>query len=460
MSVKAVVLGAGKGTRMKSDVAKVLHEVAGRPLIGWMLRLLDAVDPAETVVVVGHQASAVTDALPPGVRTALQAEQNGTGHATQIGLAQLSIAPGDVVVVLPGDMPLIHEESLVGMVETHHAQGAAATVLTVPHGPRDFGRIVRNGDRVVAIVEARDATPEQYAIGEVNTSVYAFDGESLLSALAELQPDNDQGELYLTDVVGILVGRGETVAAAHVADPEEATGVNSHDQLAAVAAELRRRINTAWMRSGVWMQDPHRTYVDADVVIEGGARLYADVHLEGATTVAAGAEIGPAVFAVDTTIGPAARVWYSVLRQADVGAGAEVGPYVSLRPGAVLRDNSKAGTFVEIKNSELGEGSKVPHLSYVGDTTIGKGSNIGAGTIVANYDGYQKHRTVIGDGVRVGSDSVLIAPVELGDESWTGAGSIIAKDVEPGALAVTRSPEKHVPGYAARRRARAEQEQD
>lgn len=458
VSVRAVVLGAGKGTRMKSDLAKVLHEAAGRPLILWMLDLLEAVEPAETVVVVGHQADAVSDALPDGVGTALQAEQNGTGHATEIGLAALSAGPGDIVVVLPGDMPLITRQSLGAMVATQRREGAAATLLTIPEGPRDFGRIVREDGAIAGIVEARDATPEQYAIGEVNTSVYAFEASALRSALEELRPDNDQGELYLTDVIGILVGRGEKIAAVPVA-AEEATGVNSHDQLAAVAATLRRRINTEWMQSGVWMQDPDRTYIAAGVTLEPGARIYADVHLVGETSVAAGAEVGPSVYAADSSIGTGAKVWYSVLRQADVGSGAEVGPYVSLRPGAVLLERSKAGTFVELKNTVVGEGSKVPHLAYVGDTTIGKGSNVGAGTIVANYDGYQKHRTVIGDGVRIGSDNVLVAPVHIADDAWTGAGSIITKDVEAGSLAVTRSPQKEVPGYAARRRARAEQEQ-
>jgi bifunctional UDP-N-acetylglucosamine pyrophosphorylase/glucosamine-1-phosphate N-acetyltransferase len=459
MAVKALVLGAGKGTRMRSDRAKVLHEVAGRPLIGWMLNLLDPIDPSETVVVVGHQADAVTAALPDGVRTALQADQRGTGHAARVGLAELPTDPGDVVVVLPGDMPLIRPESLTALIETHRQERAAATMLTISDGPRDFGRIVRGDDGIVAIVEARDATPEQYAIGEVNTSVYAFDADQLRSALGELTPDNDQGELYLTDVIAILVGRGARIAGVHVADAQEAIGVNSHDQLAEVAAALRRRINAGWMERGVSMQDPERTYIDATVRLEAGAHIRAEVHLEGETTVAVGAEVGPSVTAVDSTIGPGARVWYSVLRQADVGADAEVGPYVSLRPGARLLARSKAGTFVEIKNSEVGEESKVPHLSYVGDTTIGRGSNVGAGTIVANYDGYEKHRTVIGDGVKVGSDNVLVAPVTLGDDSWTAAGTVVTRDVEPGSLAVGRSPQKEVPGYAARRRARAEQEQ-
>ncbi len=458
MSVKAVVLGAGKGTRMKSEKAKVLHEAAGRPLILWMLQLLDDIETEETVVVVGHQADEVAAILPAGVATALQEPQLGTGHATQVGLTELETVPGDTIVVLPGDMPLIRVESLAGLVATHRVEEAAATILTIQDGPRDFGRIVRKDGAVVGIVEQRDCTPEQLEIGEVNTSVYVFEADALRSALTELTPENDQGELYLTDAIGILVGRGAWVAT-YSADAEEATGVNSHDQLARASAVLRGRINAELMREGVAMQDPDRTYIDAGVVVEPGARLYADVHLEGACHVAAGAEVGPSVYARDSTIGAGARVWYSVLRQADVGAAAEVGPFVSLRPGATLLERSKAGTFVEIKNSVVGEGSKVPHLAYVGDATIGRDSNIGAGTITANHDGYKKHRTVIGDGVKVGSDTVLVAPVTLGDEAWTGAGSVITRDVEPGALAVTRSPHKEVPGYAARRRARAEQEQ-
>ncbi len=459
MSVKAVLLGAGKGTRMKSDLAKVLHEAAGRPLINWMLEIVSQAGVEEVVVVVGHQAEDVAAVLPPGTRTALQAEQLGTGHAARVGFEVLAPAGDDIVLVLPGDMPLVRHETLEHLVELHRGTGAAATLLSCePADPTGYGRILRGADRhVLGIVEQRDATPAQLAIREVGTSVYAFSAEVLGEALATLSNHNSQGEYYLTDVIGTLADAGRRVEAL-IADAIEGEGVNSHDQLAAAATELRRRINTAWMRAGVWMQDPDRTYVDAGVVLEPGARLYADTHLEGATTVAAGAEVGPSTYARDSRIGPGSRVWYSVLRQADVGASAEVGPYVSLRPGATLLERSKAGTFVEIKNSEVGAGSKVPHLSYIGDTTIGEGSNVGAGTITVNYDGYAKHRTVIGDGVKIGSDTMLVAPVTVGDEAWTAAGSVITKDIPAGALGVARSPQKEVPGYAARRRARAEQE--
>jgi len=459
MSVKAVLLGAGKGTRMKSDLAKVLYRAAGRPLVNWMLEIVAQAGVAETVVVVGHQADDVAAVLPPGTRTAHQPQQLGTGHAARVGLEALQVAAGDIVLVLPGDMPLVRPETLEHLVELHRGTGAVATLLSCqPADPTGYGRVLRGATgHVLGIVEQRDATAAQLAIREVGTSVYAFDAMRLGQALAALSNHNQQGEYYLTDVIGELAGAGHRVEAM-VAAAIEGEGVNSHDQLATAAAELRRRINRGWMRAGVWMEDPERTYVDADVLLEPGVRLRADTHLEGATTVAAGAEVGPSTYVTDSRIGPGAHVWYSVLRQADVGADAEVGPYVSLRPGAMLLDRSKAGTFVEIKNSVVGEDSKVPHLSYVGDAEIGKGSNIGAGTITVNYDGYQKHRTVIGDGAKIGSDTMLVAPVTIGDEAWTAAGSVITKDIAAGALAVARSPQREVPGYAARRRARADRE--
>ncbi|MFQ5948926.1 MAG: bifunctional N-acetylglucosamine-1-phosphate uridyltransferase/glucosamine-1-phosphate acetyltransferase, partial [Acidimicrobiia bacterium] len=309
------------------------------------------------------------------------------------------------------------------------------------------------------IVEHDDATPEQLAIKEVGASTYAFDGAALASALKQIDRDNVQGEFYLTDVIGILAKEG-VVAGATGDDPIEVLGVNSHDQLAAVAARMRRRINTGWMQRGVWMLDPERVYVDAAVTVEPGARLYPDVHLEGETVVGAGAEIGPEVYARDSQIGEQAKVWYAVLRGAEVGRRAQVGPYASLRPGTVLGPESKAGTFVETKAATIGARSRVPHLSYMGDATVGEDSNIGAGTITCNYDGYEKHQTVIGDRVRIGSDTMLVAPLEVGDDAWTGAGSVISKDVSPGALALERSQQKEVPGYAARRAKKADRQEE
>jgi bifunctional UDP-N-acetylglucosamine pyrophosphorylase/glucosamine-1-phosphate N-acetyltransferase len=317
--------------------------------------------------------------------------------------------------------------------------------------PTGYGRVIRYGDRVVGIVEESDADEEQQRIGEVAVSTYVFDGDALSVALGEIRADNEQAEYYLTDAIGALAAPG-MVRAVAAAEPSDVLGVNSHDQLAVVAAHMRRRINESWMRSGVWMQDPDRTYIDAGVTLEAGVRIYADTQLCGGTKVAAGAELGPHVFAVDSDIGPGARVWYSVLRGAEVGEGAQVGPFASLRPGTVMAPGSKVGTFVETKEAKIGPGSKVPHLSYMGDVTIGEGTNVGAGSITCNYDGREKHSTVIGDRAFIGSDTMLVAPVEVGDDAYTGAGSTITKDVAPGSLAVERSQQREIRGYAAKKK--------
>jgi bifunctional UDP-N-acetylglucosamine pyrophosphorylase/glucosamine-1-phosphate N-acetyltransferase len=289
--------------------------------------------------------------------------------------------------------------------------------------------------------------------------VYAFDGRLLADALERIGDENDQGEQYLTDVVGVLVGDGHLVGA-FAADEEEGLGVNSQAQLAEAAAVLRRRINSALLEAGVWMLDPSRVYIDADVAVAPGAEIYPDVYLTGSTEVALGASIGPGAQIHDSTIGEQSTVVNAVLSEATVGAGAMVGPYAYLRPGAVLEDGAKAGAHVEIKNSVVGRGSKVPHLSYVGDATIGENTNIGAGTIVVNYDGYEKHRTTIGDRVRIGSDSMLVAPVTIGDDAYTGAGSVITHDVPEGSLGLERNVQQNIPGYAEKRRRRAEGESD
>jgi bifunctional UDP-N-acetylglucosamine pyrophosphorylase/glucosamine-1-phosphate N-acetyltransferase len=415
----------------------------------------------DITVVVGHGAGSVAAVLPEGVGTAVQEEQLGTGHAVMAALEVLGHVGGDTVLVVPGDTPLIGPDALRSLLDAHAASSAGVTLLTAEmDDPTGYGRVVRDATgRVEAVVEERDATEEQRAVREVAVSTYAFSGAALAAALGSIEPGNSQGEYYLTDAVE-AIRRIEPVAAVTGADPEEVRGVNSLDQLAEVAAVMRRRILTRWMREGVWVQDPARTYVDAGVTLEPGARIYADTHLEGTTSVAAGAVVGPGVFAVDSSIGPEARVWYSVLRSAEVGQAAEVGPYASLRPGTVMGPGTKIGTFVETKATTVGRGSKIPHLSYMGDATIGEETNVGAGTITCNYDGYHKHPTVIGDRVRIGSDTMLVAPVEVGDDGWTGAGSVIARDVPPGALGVERSSQRNVPGYAAKRERRAEAEDD
>jgi bifunctional UDP-N-acetylglucosamine pyrophosphorylase/glucosamine-1-phosphate N-acetyltransferase len=452
MSLRVVILAAGQGTRMKSTLPKVLHPVAGMSMVNWVVEAAVGAAPDDVAVVVGYGAPEVTAQLPAGVRSVLQEEQKGTGHAVMVALAAMDDVAGDTVVVLPGDAPLLTSATLSQLVETHSRTEPAVTLaVTRLADPFGYGRIVRDeAGEVVGVVEERDATPDQRAIQEVCVSIYAFDGAALQQAINQLGTDNEQGEMYLTDVIGILAAGSAPIAAAEV-PATEAQGVNSHDQLAAVAAELRRRLNSYWMQAGVSMLDPERVYLHAGVTLAAGVKLLPDVYLQGNTRVEEGAEVGPSVTAVDSHIAAGAHVWYSVLRRATVGAGAEVGPYASLRPGTVLAESTKAGTFVEMKNTTLGPGSKAPHLSYLGDATVGADSNIGAGTITCNYDGFNKHETIIGDRVRIGSDTMLVAPVEVGDDSWTGAGSTITKDVKPGSLAVERAEQREILDYAERR---------
>ena len=454
MSLIAIVLAAGQGKRMRSDVPKVLHAAAGRTLLDWALRATEGLEPDRTLVIVGHQAEQVARTLPPGAEAVVQEHQLGTGHAVTVALAVLEQLTGqDTVVITYGDMPLVSSDLLKAAVAARLG-GVASIVTFESEDSSGYGRILRHDtgafDRVV---EEQDARPEQRAITEVNAGIYAFAGSVLGPALAKVAAENAQGEYYLPDVLPILMKEGGSVATVS-ADQVEVAGVNSHDQLAEAEAELRRRINARWQQEGVWMQDPESVYIDDSVVLAPGVRLYPGVHLEGQTRVEQGAVVGPDTFVVDSVIGPGARVWYSVLRSALVGEGAEVGPYASLRPGTVLAAHSKAGTFVEIKNSSVGEGAKVPHLAYVGDATIGPRANLGAGSITCNYDGYEKHRTVIGEGAFIGSATMLVAPVVVGEGAFTGAGSVITRDVGPGTLAIERSHQQEIPGYAARREER------
>jgi bifunctional UDP-N-acetylglucosamine pyrophosphorylase/glucosamine-1-phosphate N-acetyltransferase len=450
LPIHVVILAAGQGKRMMSDLPKVAHMAAGRTLIGWVLEAVRPLRPASTVVVVGHGAEQVVSHLPPDVVPALQEEQLGTGHATRVGLDALGdVAPEDTIVVLYGDMPLLTNELLARLADRSD-DVAARMVTSVFEDPTGYGRVIRDGGVVVEVVEERDSDDDQRAIGEINAGAYAFRAKDLIAALGGLSNDNSQGEYYLTDVVGILVGRGERLEPVETT-PEEVIGINSQDQLTEARHLLQARTNQRLMESGVWMLDPDRTYVDDTVTVEPGAKIYPGVHLEGNTTVAAGAQVGPDVFAVDSSIGGGATVWYAVLRNAVVGEGCEVGPYASLRPGTVLEKGAKVGTFVETKNTTLGEGAKAPHLAYLGDATVGARSNIGAGSITCNYDGYEKHQTIIGDDVFIGSDTMLVAPLTIGDNAVTGAGSVITDDVEEGALALERTEQRDFPGYSQRR---------
>jgi bifunctional UDP-N-acetylglucosamine pyrophosphorylase / glucosamine-1-phosphate N-acetyltransferase len=444
-TLSAVVMAAGEGTRMRSSTPKVLHAVCGRPLVGHVLAALADTGATRTVVVVGAGADAVQATLAgehPSVAFALQPERRGTGDAAAIGLAALgrdgADRPAGDVLVLPGDTPLLTGATLAALVEHHRTTAAAATVLTAElPDPTGYGRVVRAADGAVArIVEHRDATEAERAVAEVNSSVYCFRLDLLAAALEGLTPDNDQGEHYLTDVVASLVAGGHRVEALVAADAAEVSGVNDRSQLADVEALLRARTNAAWMRAGVTMVDPARTYVDVTVELAPDVRLLPGVILEGRTRIARGCEVGPDSRLVDATLEEGASVTYAVVRSAVVGPGATVGPYTSLRAGTVLHDGAKAGSFVETKNAELMTGAKVPHLSYVGDARIGEGANLGAGTITANYDGTNKHRTDVGAHVHTGSNTVLVAPVVLGDHVTTGAGAVVVRDVAAGATVV------------------------
>ena len=458
MTTAAVVLAAGKGTRFRSERAKVLHAAAGRSMLRWALEALRPLDLDRIVVVVGHQAEAVAaEASTAGIKGLAiveQREQNGTGHAVRVVAEAGALDGVDDVIVLPGDAPLLTSEVLHNLLAQHRAGGVVATLLTARLGDATgYGRILRDGSGVVGIVEERDATDEQRSIDEVNTSIYAFAVEPLTAALETLSTDNAQGEEYLTDVVAPLASQG---VAAVEAPAEVVAGVNDRSQLAAVASQLRRRLLNDHMVAGVTIIDPSSTFVGADVRIEPDAVLLPGTHLEGTSAVGAGAVIGPDSRLVDATVEADATVTYSVVLGASIGPSATVGPFSYLRPGTRLERQAKAGAFVEMKNSTVGEGSKVPHLSYVGDTTIGRDANIGAATVTVNYDGFRKHRTVIGDGAKVGSDTMLVAPVTIGAQAYTGAGSVITKDVPDGALAVERTEQRIITGYAERHRARSQ----
>ena len=451
-----VVLAAGEGTRMKSAaLPKVLHGFAGRSLLGHVLAAAEPLRAAHTCVVVGHRRDEVTAHLAevaPHAMVAVQAEQNGTGHAVRVALAGQPAATG-TVLVLPADAPLLSPDTLASLLAVHRESSAAATMLTStvaePHG---YGRVLRAADgEVTGIVEEKDATVAERQIREIATSVYAFDAGLLRAATARLSADNAQGEEYLPDVIGILVGDGHRVGALS-ADAAETAGVNDRVQLAAAHRAYNSRLLEMHMRAGVTVVDPHTTWVDAGVALEADATLLPSVDLHGATRVAAGAVIGPQASLTDVTVGAGSRLDRVVANQASVGADVTVGPFAYLRPGTVLADGVHVGTYVELKNSQVGTGSKVPHLSYVGDATIGEHSNIGAATVVVNYDGVAKHRATVGDHVRIGSDTMLVSPVSVGDGAYTAAGSVITDDVPPGSLAVARAKQRNVAGWVARRR--------
>jgi bifunctional UDP-N-acetylglucosamine pyrophosphorylase/glucosamine-1-phosphate N-acetyltransferase len=447
-----VILAAGEGTRMRSAVPKVLHPLCGRPLIAWPVEAARRAG-AGKVVVVDNPMRRLEGHLPEGVEVAIQQEPNGTGDAVAAAREHLS----GTVVVINGDVPLLTADAITKLVEAHEDAGAAGTMATMePDDPGSYGRVIRGADgEVERVVEAKpgsgDATDEELAIREVNTGVYAFDGEALAEALGTLGTDNAQGEVYLPDVLPALRAQGKHVAGHPIGDPELTHGVDDRTDLAYATVRLQRRILDAHMLAGVTIVNPDATTIDhgaeigRDTVIEPGCVI------RGATTIGSGATIGPHTTLIDATVGDDTAIVHSHVVEAVIDAGATVGPFAYLRPGAHLHEQAKAGTFVEIKNSEIGRGTKVPHLSYIGDADIGAGSNIAAGNITANYDGFVKHRTTIGDGVKTSVDTMFVAPVTVGDGAYTGAGSVITDDVPPGALGIARARQSNVEGYAERR---------
>ena len=446
---------------MKSALPKVLHPVAGRSLIGHVLEAASALEPHHVHVVIGHgrdQVAAHLAEIAPWAGTVVQEEQRGTGHAVRIALADLAarggIADGPVVV-LAGDTPLLTGATLQALLAEHASASAAITVLTARvDDPTGYGRVVRAADgSVMAIVEHKDAGADVLAVDEINAGMYAFDASVLAEALGRITSDNAQGEEYLTDVIGIVRGDGGTVAASLCADDRETWGVNDRFQLAQAAAVMRDRINERWMRAGVAIFDPATTWIDVDVDLEPDVTIRPQTQLVGPTSIATGAIIGPGTTLTSCEVGAGASVVHTWAELAVIGDGATVGPYTFLRPGTVLGRKAKAGAYVEIKNSQVGDGAKVPHLSYVGDAEIGEGSNIGAATVFVNYDGVSKHRTVIGREVRIGSDTMLVAPVTVGDGAYTAAGSVITDDVPPGAMAVGRARQRTIEEWVLRRRA-------
>ena len=451
-----VVMAAGAGTRMKSAVPKVLHRLAGRSMISFAVDAASALEPEHLVVVVGHgreQVEAHLAEVAPQVRTAVQEHPLGTGDAVRSGLAVLEGITGEVVVT-SGDVPLLTGRTLTELVGSHRDQRNDVTLLTaVVPDPTGYGRIVRDGDSVARIVEQRDATPDEQAIDEINAGIYVFDAELLAEGLAGLQAKNAQGELYLTDVIAHAVGAGRRGGAQVLADFLQTEGVNDRIQLAAMGAELNRRLLHRAMLDGVTIVDPASTWIHDGVDLAEDVTLLPNTSLEGATSIGRGATIGPDTTLIDVEVGSDATVVRTHAELAVIGDGATVGPFAYLRPGTELGVTAKVGAFVETKKAIIGEGTKVPHLTYCGDAVIGEGVNIGAGTIFANYDGVTKSTTTIGDHSFVGSDSVLVAPVHIADGAYVAAGSTITGDVGPGELAVARGQQRNIAGWVARKRA-------
>ena len=445
---------------MKSDRQKTLHEIGGRSLLSHSLHAAAGVHPEHLVAVVGHQRDQVAPAVEQiaeqmhvEIRQAVQEEQNGTGHAVQVGLSAIPDFDGTVVVT-NGDVPLLTPETLQALVEKHEQERAAVTVLSLEFdNPTGYGRIIRGeaGD-VLEIVEEKDATDEQRKVREVNSGVFAFDAAVLRNALERVTPDNAQGEFYITDVLGIARGDGLRVTAFQAPDARELAGVNDRVQLAEAGKELNRRLVEKAMRGGATVIDPATTWIGVEVEIGRDVVIHPNTQLWGSTVIGDGAQIGPDTTLTDMEVGARAKVVRTQGELGVIGEEATVGPFTYIRPGTDLGARGKLGGFVEAKNAKIGEGSKVPHLTYIGDATVGKHSNIGASSVFANYDGINKHHTTIGDYCRTGSDTMFVAPVTIGDGAYTGAGTVVTEDVPPGALAIKEGRQRNIDGWVEERR--------
>lgn len=452
-----VILAAGEGRRMRSSTPKMLHCIGGRSMLAHVLAAARPLEARQTAVVLGHGREQVLQALAgderaAGLTTVIQEEQRGTGHATRLALDALDDFDG-TVLVLTVDAPLLLPETLQTLLEEHARTGAAVTVLSAhAPDPTGYGRIIRDETGAVRrIVEQRDATETERTVTEINTAVMAFAAAPLRKALERLSTDNAAGEEYLTDAIGYFVADGQRVGAV-LADYEETAGVNDRLQLAAAGRRLRDRIVEDWMRSGVTFVDPDSAWIDVDVQLARDVIIQPGVQLLGSTSVAEGAEIGPDCTLRDTSVGARAKVVRTTAENAAIGPDCSVGPYAYLRPGAELAAKAKVGTYVEVKKASIGPGSKVPHLTYVGDATIGADVNIGASSVFVNYDGVTKRRSVVGDGARTGADNTFVAPVEIGAGAYTGAGAVIREDVPPGSLAVSAGAQRNIEGWVARKR--------
>jgi bifunctional UDP-N-acetylglucosamine pyrophosphorylase / glucosamine-1-phosphate N-acetyltransferase len=452
-TLAALVLAAGKGERLRSDTPKVLHPVAGRPLLWHTLQVVRAAKPDRIAIVVGHGADAVREAvrswrLTPEPIFVEQREQLGTGHAAQ--LAEKAVGDVATVLVANGDFDPITPADAKRLLASHRRSGAAATIAsTILERPGGYARIVRDGSRVTDVIEGRDASAAVRKIHEVGTNWIAFRRDLLYATLPLLDRDNSQREYYLNRAISILLDKGERVDAL-VLDTGGILGANTRAGLAALQALIRRRTNEQHLASGVTLLDPDATYIDVDVRIGRDTTIWPNTFLASGVRVGSGCTIGPSAAIADSRVGDRSTVWFSVLEGATVGRDCEVGPFARLRPGAVLDDGAQVGNYVEVKGSRLGKGSKAKHLAYIGDASLGAGVNVGAGTVFVNYDGYGKHTTTVGDDARIGSDTMLVAPLKVGKGAVTGAGSVITKDVPPGALAVERADQKNVRGYRKR----------